>query len=82
VLYVISGKGEQTVGEGTDISAIGEGDIVYIPTNVRHSTYNTTWSPLRLIVVYTPGGAETMLDSLPGTRVLQPREAPVWAQVV
>jgi oxalate decarboxylase/phosphoglucose isomerase-like protein (cupin superfamily) len=72
VLYVISGKGEQTVGEGTDSFAIGEGDIVYIPTNVLHSTYNTTWSPLRLIVVYTPGGAERVLDS--------PRDegAPTW----
>jgi len=82
VLYVISGKAEQTVGEGTDSFAIGEGDVVYIPTNVLHSTYNTTWSPLRLIVVYTPGGAERVLDSLPGTRVLRPGEAPVWAQVV
>ncbi len=39
-------------------------------------------SPLRLIVVCTPGGAERVLGSLPGTRVLRPGEAPVWAQVV
>ena len=80
---MISEKGRQTVGEGTDSFAVAEGDIVYIPTNVLHSTYNTTWSPLRLMVIYTPGGAEKVLDSLPGsTRVLQPGEAPVWAQVV
>jgi oxalate decarboxylase/phosphoglucose isomerase-like protein (cupin superfamily) len=81
VIYVISGKGEQTVGEGTGTETfpIAEGDVVYIPTNVLHSTYNTTWSPLRLIVVYTPGGAETVLDSLPGARILDAGQAPAWA---
>jgi oxalate decarboxylase/phosphoglucose isomerase-like protein (cupin superfamily) len=69
VIYVISGKGQQS-----------EGDVVYIPRNVLHSTYNTTWSPLRLIVVYTPGGAETVLDGLPDARILDAGRAPVWAQ--
>jgi oxalate decarboxylase/phosphoglucose isomerase-like protein (cupin superfamily) len=84
VLYVISGKGEQTVGEGeaTETFPIAEGDVVYIPTNVLHSTYNTTWSPLRLIVVYTPGGAETVLDSLPGARILDAGQAPMWSQAL
>jgi len=50
------------------------------PRNVLHSTYNSTWSPLRLIVVYTPGGAETVLDSLPDARILDAGRAPVWAQ--
>ena len=82
VIYVISGRGVQTVGEGDDEERfpIAEGDAVYIPTNVLHSTYNTTWSPLRLIVVYTPGGAETVLDSLPGARILEPGAAPAWSQ--
>lgn len=84
VIYVISGKGVQTVGEedAEEKFSIAEGDVVYIPVNVLHSTYNTTWSPLRLVVVYTPGGAETMLDSLPGARILEPGQAPVWAQSV
>ena len=81
VIYVISGRGVQTVGEGTDAFPISEGEVVYIPVNVLHSTYNTTWSPLRLIVVYTPGGAETVLDSLPGARILEAGRAPVWAPV-
>jgi len=82
VIYVISGRGVQTVGEGEDEERfpIGEGDVVYIPINVLHSTYNTTWGPLRLIVVYTPGGAETVLDSLPGARVLEPGTMPHWVQ--
>jgi oxalate decarboxylase/phosphoglucose isomerase-like protein (cupin superfamily) len=81
VIYVISGQGVQTVGEGTEGFPISEGDIVYIPVNVLHSTYNTGWSPLRLVVIYTPGGAETVLDSLPGARVLEAGRAPAWAQV-
>ncbi|HVC25584.1 MAG TPA: cupin domain-containing protein [Acidimicrobiales bacterium] len=82
VIYVISGRGIQTVGEGDDEERfpIAEGDVVYIPTNVLHSTYNTTWSPLRLVVVYTPGGAETVLDSLPGARVLDSGAMPHWSQ--
>ncbi len=82
VIYVISGRGIQTVGEGDDEERfpIAEGDVVYIPTNVLHSTYNTTWSPLRLVVVYTPGGAETVLDSLPGARVLDAGAMPHWSQ--
>jgi oxalate decarboxylase/phosphoglucose isomerase-like protein (cupin superfamily) len=80
VIYVISGKGKQTVGEHEPSFPISEGDVVYIPRNVLHSTYNTTWSPLRLIVVYAPGGAETLLDSLPDARILDAGRAPVWAQ--
>ena len=59
---------------------ISEGDAVYIPVNYIDSTYNTTWSPLRLVVVYTPGGAETMLDSLPGVCGLEVGEVPSWVQ--
>ncbi len=82
VIYVVSGRGIQTVGEGDaeERFPIAEGDVVYIPTNVLHSTYNTTWSPLRLVVVYTPGGAETVLDSLPGARVLDVGAMPHWSQ--
>jgi oxalate decarboxylase/phosphoglucose isomerase-like protein (cupin superfamily) len=79
VIYVISGEGLQTVGDG-EAYPIREGDAVYIPRDALHSTYNTGWSPLRLVVVYTPGGAETGLDSLPDARILEPGEAPKWAQ--
>lgn len=79
VIYVISGKGTQTVGDGPAFD-IAEGDAVYIPADTVHSTYNTTWSPLRLVVVYTPGGAEVGLDGLPDARILDAGVAPVWAQ--
>jgi len=79
VIYVISGKGSQTVGDGEAFD-IAEGDAIYIPRDTVHSTYNTTWSPLRLVVVYTPGGAETGLDVLPDARILPAGEAPTWVQ--
>ena len=77
---MISGEGTQTVGDGGDPFPIKEGDAVYIPANTLHSTYNTTWSPLRLVVVYTPGGAETGLDGLPDARILEPGVASAWSQ--
>lgn len=80
VIYVISGEGEQTVGDGEPAFPIREGDAVYIPAATLHSTYNTTWRPLRLVVVYTPGGAETALDALPDARILEPGLAPQWTQ--
>lgn len=80
VIYVISGKGTQTVGDGEPFD-IAEGDAIYIPADTDHSTFNTTWSPLRLVVVYTPGGAETGLDGLPDARILDPGVAPIWSQV-
>ena len=80
VIYVISGEGTQTVGDGADPFPIKAGDAVYIPANTVHSTYNTTWSPLRLIVVYTPGGAETGLDALPDARIHEPGVQPAWKQ--
>ncbi|WP_238005432.1 cupin domain-containing protein [Dactylosporangium sp. AC04546] len=79
VIYVISGEGVQTVGDGPAFP-IREGDAVYIPANTLHSTYNTTWRPLRLVVVYTPGGAETQLDALPDARILPAGTAPAWSQ--
>jgi len=79
VIYVISGKGKQTVGDGEAFD-IAEGDAIYIPRDTLHSTYNTTWSPLRLVVVYTPGGAETGLDGLPDARILDAGVAPTWSQ--
>jgi len=79
VIYVVSGEGEQTVGDGPAFP-IREGDAVYIPRGTTHSTYNTTWRPLRLTVVYTPGGAETGLDGLPDARILEPGVAPRWTQ--
>ena len=80
VIYVISGEGVQTVGEDAPAFPIKAGDAVYIPANTMHSTFNTTWQPLRLVVVYTPGGAYKAVDELPDVRILEPGVAPTWKQ--
>lgn len=80
VLYVISGEGSQTVGEGTDSFAVAAGDAVYVPYGAVHSTYNTSWSPMRLIAVYNPKGPEKLLDQLPDCTILEPGVPPLWAQ--
>jgi oxalate decarboxylase/phosphoglucose isomerase-like protein (cupin superfamily) len=64
LIYVISGTGVQTVGD--EEFGIAEGDMVYIPMATMHSTMNTGWQALRLIVTYTPGGEEQALTALPG----------------
>jgi mannose-6-phosphate isomerase-like protein (cupin superfamily) len=61
---VISGSGVQTVGD--EEFTITEGDAVYIPMGTPHSTMNSTWRPLRLLVTYTPGGEEQALTVQPG----------------
>ncbi|KIR61423.1 MULTISPECIES: cupin domain-containing protein [Micromonospora] len=63
LIYVVSGAGVQTVGD--DEFAIAEGDMVYIPRGTLHSTMNSTWRTLRLLVTYTPGGEEQALTGLP-----------------
>lgn len=68
VIYVISGEGRQMVDDGEPF-AIKEGDSVYIQKGVWHSTDNTTWRPLRLIVTYTPGGEEKALEAAPDYRL-------------
>jgi oxalate decarboxylase/phosphoglucose isomerase-like protein (cupin superfamily) len=68
VIYVISGEGKQMVDDGEPF-AIKEGQSVYIPKGVWHSTDNTTWRPLRLIVTYTPGGEEKALEAAPDYRL-------------
>ncbi|MGI5271313.1 cupin domain-containing protein [Nonomuraea sp. CA-218870] len=77
ILYVISGEARQMVADGEEF-IIREGEAVHIPAGVFHSTYNTTWRPLRLIVTYTPGGAEKALTEAPGFRVHPAGDIPTW----
>jgi oxalate decarboxylase/phosphoglucose isomerase-like protein (cupin superfamily) len=77
VIYVISGEAQQMVHDGEPF-AIKEGDAVHIPTGAWHSTYNTTWRPLRLIVTYTPGGEEKALEAAPDFRLHNPGTVPEW----
>lgn len=57
MLYVLSGEGEQMLDDENPFP-VRAGDMIYVPTAVFHSTSNTSWSPLRLLAVYNPGGPE------------------------
>lgn len=67
ILYILSGEGVQTIGDG-DPFPVKAGDIIYIPTAVFHSTYNAGWDAMRLLAFYNPGGAEKGLTELPDFR--------------
>jgi oxalate decarboxylase/phosphoglucose isomerase-like protein (cupin superfamily) len=77
VLYVIEGRGVQTVGDSGEFEIVA-GDAVWVPRGTLHSTFNTGWKPLRLIATYTPGGAEEALRDLPDFVELEPGRVPEW----
>jgi oxalate decarboxylase/phosphoglucose isomerase-like protein (cupin superfamily) len=76
-LYVIEGEGVQTVGDSGEFP-VRAGDFVFVPKGTVHSTFNTGWRQLRLIAVYTPGGAERALREAPDYTALAPGVLPVW----
>lgn len=67
VLYVIAGRGEQTVGDDSAFAVVA-GDVIHVPRGVPHSTHNTGWSVLHLVAIYSPAGAEEALRGVPGFR--------------
>jgi oxalate decarboxylase/phosphoglucose isomerase-like protein (cupin superfamily) len=71
IIYVMSGEGEQMVDDQPPIQ-VRPGASIYIPADVYHSTLNTGWEPLRLLIVYSPAGPERLLREIPGCRVLPP----------
>lgn len=56
VLYVLSGKAEQWVGE--ECREMGPGTSVYLPADVVHATFNRGPEPLDFLAVIVPGSAE------------------------
>lgn len=77
VLHVIEGEGVQTVGDSGKFP-VKAGDSIYIPRGTEHSTFNTGWRQLRLLAIYSPGGAEQALRGAPDYQVLEPGVGPVW----
>lgn len=71
VLYIIEGTGIQTVGDQPAFP-VRAGDAVWIPKGVIHSTFNTSWRPLRIVATYTPGGSEKGLRDSPDFVELAP----------
>lgn len=73
IVFVVSGEGEQMFDDEPAVP-VRPGASIYIPQVVFHSTVNTRWEPLRLIIVYTPAGPERMLREIPGCQILPPGE--------
>lgn len=71
IIYVMSGEGEQMIDDQPPI-AVRAGASIYIPADIYHSTINTGWEPLRLLIVYAPTGPERLLREIPGARVVPP----------
>lgn len=69
IIFVMSGEGEQMVDDQPAVK-VRPGASIYIPADVYHSTLNTGWEPLRLLVVYSPAGPERLLRDLPGCEVV------------
>ncbi|MFE7569403.1 cupin domain-containing protein [Streptomyces sp. NPDC057539] len=80
VLYVVDGEGVQTVGDSGEFP-VKTGDFVFVPRGTVHSTFNTGWRQLRVIAIYTPGGAEQALREAPDYARLAPGVPPVWERV-
>ncbi len=75
IIYVMSGEGEQMIDDQPPVH-VRPGASIYIPADIYHSTLNTGWEPLRLLIVYAPVGPERVLREIPGCQVLQPGEVP------
>ena len=75
ILYVISGKGVQTVEleSGTLEQEIGPGTLVHIPTAIYHSTINSGETPMQMIAIYAPFGPEADLRQLEGVKLEPPQ---------
>lgn len=72
ILYVLSGSGEQELGDET--REIEAGELVFVPEGVEHGTINTGWDPLVLLAVYSPPGPEDVLRDLPDCEIVPPGE--------
>jgi len=75
VIYVVSGEGDQMVDDKPPLR-VRPGASIYIPQGVYHSTVNTGWEPMRLIIVYAPPGSERALREIPGCQVIPPGHTP------
>jgi len=45
---------------GTDVTRLGEGDVVRVPRGTRHGYRNVSGAPVDLLVWFTPGGFEQL----------------------
>lgn len=75
IIFVMSGEGEQMVDNQPPVH-VRPGASIFIPPDIDHSTINTGWEPMRLLVIYAPPGSERGLRDIPGCQVLPPGKVP------
>ena len=78
VLYVLKGKGLQTVykASGEEIKKeVVPGDLIHLESGEFHSTHNTGQEDMVLLAVYQFCGPEAGLRADPACTVLPPRNA-------
>ncbi len=75
IIYCMEGQGLQTVGR--EKKTIRAGDMVHVPPGVYHSTKNTGWDQMKLLVVYSPSGPEEIIRNMPECRVVKAGKPPV-----
>jgi oxalate decarboxylase/phosphoglucose isomerase-like protein (cupin superfamily) len=69
ILYVLSGEGDQMLDDGGENwFRVKAGDVIYVPQGMFHATVNRGWQTMRLLALYSPGGAERVLRDLPDFR--------------
>lgn len=70
--YLIDGELEFL--QGDRVITIGSGDLVFLPRGTTHRYINVGIQPARLLILYTPGGAEGLFieggdEPVPGVQV-------------
>lgn len=71
VIYVLAGEGDQMLDDKDPVQ-VKAGDCIWIPKGVYHATVNRGTEPMRLIVVYSPAGAEQALRDDPAVKIVPP----------
>jgi oxalate decarboxylase/phosphoglucose isomerase-like protein (cupin superfamily) len=67
-IYVLSGEAEQMIDDAPAVT-VGPGACINIPADVFHSTMNSGWEALKLMVVYSPCGPEEIFRSFPDCKI-------------
>jgi len=84
-LYIIQGVGEQMLEDvdGTQRhEPLRAGDVVFIPRGIFHATTNVGWEPLRILVVYAPGGPERLVREMPDCEIVPAGQVPFRKELV
>lgn len=76
ILYYVSGRAEQWVGQESQI--MGAGDVAHIPTNEVHGTYNVFAEPVVFLAILSPAEFEgpaliDVKDEEPWSNLKEPR---------